>query len=284
MSRRILQYESQGGPPEDDDDLLDGGAELRTRAGRLEVLLVGDGFTVVNKPAGMPTIPDREGLATTAIDALHALWRREDPDRPAPVVCHRLDKDTSGCLVLAHDRAAARELMSQFRAHTVEKSYLALTLGAPQPPAGAIEIRVRPDKYRPGSMYVVKKGGKPSPATYETVEAFRGVSLVRVRPSTGRTHQVRLTLRELGAPCVVDPLYGSADPLLLSRWKRAYRTGRGRDERPLMARLTLHAESITFAPLRPTPDAQRITCEAPLPRDFAATLTQLRKHAAPGSL
>ena len=121
---------------------------------------------------------------------------------------------------------------------------------------------------------------------YETVEVFRGISLVRVRPQTGRTHEVRLALRTLGTPCAVDPLYGTSEPLLLSAWKRDYRTGRGRTERPLIDRLTLHAESIAFAPPGSDPEdhAAWLRVEAPLPKDMASTLRQLRKHAAPGSL
>ncbi len=130
-------------------------------------------------------------------------------------------------------------------------------------------------------MRVVEHGGKECEASYETLETFRGLSLVRVRPTTGRTHEVRVALRHLGTPCAVDPQYGSADPILLSSFKRGYRTGRGREELPLVARLTLHAESIEF----PHPSGEgTVRATAPLPRDLAATLKQLRRHAAPGTL
>ena len=110
---------------------------------------------------------------------------------------------------------------------------------------------------------------------------FRGLSLVRVTPHSGRTHEVRLALKHLGTPCAVDGLYGGRDPILLSSFKRGYRTGRGRPELPLIGRLTLHAATLEF----PHPAGTGVVrAEAPLPRDLEATLKQLRRHAAPGSL
>ena len=284
MSRRIREYERDGARWEDAFDEEGGGGTTRPRRmPKLEVLLDDPRFTVVNKPDGMPTIPERfDRTRRTVVDELWSIWKRTDPAAPKPVVCHRLDRDTSGCLVLAKDPATASEIMAAFRQREVRKAYLAIVTGAPQPPGGAVTLRVAPDRSRAGSMKVVEKGGKPCESTYETLETFRGVSLVRVRPSTGRTHEVRLALRSLGTPCAVDPLYGGEEALLLSRWKRGYRTGRGRAEVPLIDRLTLHAETLDFP--RPGDPTQRVCVEAPLPRDFATTLRQLRRHAAPGSL
>jgi 23S rRNA pseudouridine955/2504/2580 synthase/23S rRNA pseudouridine1911/1915/1917 synthase len=291
MSGRISAYEAGG---ESWEDLTEDEApeerparRLRTKDLRVETLLEAERFVVVAKPAGLLTVPGRRRTdGETVVERVHAAWRRRDPEVAAPVVCHRLDRDTSGCLVLARDREAAKELMTRFRKRHVEKSYLALVTGAPHPPEGEVEFRVAPDRRRPGTMWTPRKGGKACHDLYETVEVFRGVSLVRVRPQTGRTHEVRLALRTLGTPCAVDPLYGTNEPLLLSAWKRDYRTGRGRTERPLIDRLTLHAESIAFAPPGADPEDREawIRVEAPLPKDLASTLRQLRKHAAPGSL
>lgn len=285
MSRRIDWYESGMGEDDPGDDAQSVDARRR-RAARLEVLREGPGFTIFSKPAGVATVPERfDRDAPTVVAMAAELWSRTHPGRGAPVVCHRLDKDTSGCLALAHDRATARILMTAFRKRRVEKTYLALTLGAPQPPEGEVEVRVTPDPKRPGAMMSVKRGGKPCSATYATVEAFRGLSLVRVTPTTGRTHEVRLALASLGTPCAIDPLYGTQEPLMLSHWKRDYRAGRGREERPLIERLTLHAERLVLPdPTAPDDEALRIAVEAPLPRDLAATLRQLRRWAAPGTL
>ncbi len=286
MSRRIRAYEAGGNRWEDDFEASDDepAAERSVRPGRVEILFDHPRCTVVSKPSGVLTIPARHGEAKTIVDLVEAIWRKSDPDAPRPVICHRLDRGTSGCLLLAKDREAAKELMRQFSAREVEKTYLALVIGAPQPPAGTVEFRAAPDKYKPGAMWTPKKGGSKCCDHYETLEAFRGVSLVRVSPETGRTHEVRLAMLTLGSPCAVDPLYGSADGLLLSTWKTGYRTGRGRVGRPLIDRLTLHAESIVFRPPGDPPEGPAVSVTAPLPRDFAATLRQLRRHAAPGSL
>ncbi len=255
------------------------------RREELDVLHDGGRFVVVAKPAGLLSLPprsDREGASV--LTELWARWKREDPEAPKPVLCHRLDRETSGCMVLARDRETAREIMTRFRRREVQKTYLALVIGAPQPPVGDVEFRIGPDRRRPGSMKIVPRGGKPCHSAYETLEAFRGVSLVRVAPTTGRTHEVRVGLRHLGTPCAVDALYGGEAQLLLSRWKRGYRTGRGREEVPLIDRVTLHAESIAFVPPGASEGTERLRVEAPLPRDLTATLAQLRRHASPGSL
>ena len=282
VSRRIKAYESRGNRWEDDFvPEEEGPSTARQRRARLETIREGEGWIAVAKPPGMPVVPTRHGSERTVIDAVHAVLGERAPGAPRPVVCHRLDMATSGVLVVAKQRDAAKALMRQFRGRSVRKSYLALVTGAPQPPEGVVEFRVAPDRKRPGAMWTPRTRGKACRDEYETLETFRGVSWVRVRPGTGRMHEVRLALRTLGTPCAVDPLYGSPAPLMLSDWKATYRTGRGRAERPLVARLTLHAETLEFTD--PTGD-ERVSVSAPLPRDLAATLKQLRRHAAPGTL
>ncbi|MCG3134531.1 MAG: Ribosomal large subunit pseudouridine synthase C [Planctomycetes bacterium] len=289
---RISDYESRGGG----DAWEDEGAPDRAarRPAKTEILLDDPRFVVVAKPSGLPSVPERfRPDAETVVDAAHELLRRADPRAPRPLIVHRLDRETSGVMVLAKDESAARELSQAFEEHRVSKTYVALTTGAPQPPSGEVTFLVAEDPRRPGAMTLAQKavrGTKECTSAWETLETFRGVSLVRVRPRTGRTHQVRLTLKHLGTPCAVDALYGSGDPLLLSQWKRDYRTGRYRNEVPLIERLTLHAESLEF----PRPGAETgveagaagavVRAEAPLPRDFAAALKQLRRWAAPGTL
>jgi RluA family pseudouridine synthase len=283
VSGRIDSYEGRGTRWEDEFDDL--GDEPRTRTRRpepVEVLLDDPKFTIVAKPAGVPSVPERFARDKRTVgDHLAAIWRRTDPKAPQPVVCHRLDRDTSGCLVLAKDHGTANILMEHFRERRVRKTYLALVIGAPQPPEGEVEFQVAPDKFRPGAMMIVPKKGKECSDAYETLETFRGLSLVRVTPKTGRTHEVRLGLKHLGTPCAFDMLYGGRDPILLSSFKRGYRTGRGQRELPLIDRLTLHASTLEFP--HPT-TGEPVRAEAPIPRDLETTLRQLRRHAAPGSL
>ncbi len=287
MSRRIAAYETgshdfdDDGPPERATQ-----AAPRRRTAPVTVLRDGARWSVVAKPAGLLTAPGRRpGPDPTVLDEVAQIWRRAGLDAQ-PVLCHRLDRDTSGCLLVAKDREAAAELMRAFRTRHVAKSYLALVTGAPHPPEGEIDFRVAPDRKRPGSMWTPPKGGKACHDSYETLECFRGVSLVRVRPHTGRTHEVRLAVRTLGTPCAIDPLYGTSEPLFLSTWKRGYRVGRGREERPLIDRLTLHAETLAFPEPGADPEDRDawVRVEAPLPKDLETTLRQLRRHAAPGSL
>lgn len=282
MSRRIERYESGGARWEDAfEEHGERGARTR-RAEEVQVLLDDPLFSVVAKPAAVPSVAERFAKEKkTVVDLVEAIWRRADPAAPRPIVCHRLDRDTSGCLVLAKDRESARSILAAFRERRVEKTYLALVLGAPQPPSGEVAFQVAPDRFRPGAMAIVEKRGKECVDAYETLETFRGLALVRVTPRTGRTHEVRLAMKHLGTPCAIDLLYGGRDPILLSSFKRGYRVGRGRAELPLIDRLTLHAETLAF----PHPaTGETVRAAAPLSRDLEATLRQLRRHAAPGSL
>lgn len=296
MSKRILDYERLGGGEPDEDEDVGGPERFRKKKEEMQILLDDPRFVVVSKPSGLPSVPERfRPEATTVVDRTEELLRRRDPDAPRPIVVHRLDKDTSGAILMAKDEEAARDLSAQFEEREVGKTYVALTTGAPQPPSGESTFMVTEDPKRPGAMTVVPAGAKvpkgmrtpkECSSTYETLEVFRGISFVRVRPLTGRTHQVRITLQHLGTPCAIDDLYGSDAPLLLSAWKRDYRVGKWTNEKPLIDRLTLHAESISFRRPGAAKDdpAGRVTVEAPLPRDFAATLKQLRRWAAPGTL
>ena len=136
-----------------------------------------------------------------------------------------------------------------------------------------------PDRKLVGQMMVHKRG-KPARTEYKVEETFRGLTLVRVFPRTGKTHQIRVHLRHAGHPLAVDPLYGpppgeQGPGLFLSQYKRDYHLGKFQEERPLMPRLTLHAERLAIT--LPTGEAKEIVAE--LPKDFRATLNMLRKYA-----
>src|SRR6185436_7210829 len=122
-------------------------------------------------------------------------------------------------------------------------------------------------------------GGRPARTAWRIEQAFRGFTLLRCFPKTGKTHQIRVHLKHIGLPLAVDPLYnppprGAPPGLFLSQFKRDYRPTRGETERPLIARLTLHAEKLRLANLNGAP----LEIIAPLPKDFRATLNQLRRH------
>jgi 23S rRNA pseudouridine955/2504/2580 synthase/23S rRNA pseudouridine1911/1915/1917 synthase len=233
----------------------------------------------VVKPAGLATIPGR--AETDSV--LERLARQiaipcTGPDDPRLRVVHRLDKDTSGVLLFAKHRVAQQFISHQFQNNTIQKEYLALVAGRMQEQHGRIEadLAVHPtDKLR---MAVVKHGGRPAVTEWIVETAFRDCTLLRVFPKTGKTHQIRVHLRHIGHPLLIDPLYNRAPPgvepgLMLSQFKRGYRPGDG-PERPLIARLTLHAERLRFV----HPNGTQIELTAPLPKDFRSAINALSRH------
>jgi RluA family pseudouridine synthase len=236
-------------------------------------------FLAVNKPAGLATIPGRTEPESVMDQLARQLARRDRlAEPPKLLVVHRLDRDTSGVLLVARHTDAQRKLTSQFGKRTVGKVYWALVAGTPDPAEGEIAIALEPDPDRPGAMKPTRRRSRTKAVSqYRVLEEFRGLSLVEVRPVTGRPHQIRVHFQAIGHPLAVDPIYGSAEGLMLSRFKAGFRLKRGDRERPLIARLTLHALRVGFA--RPS-DGQPMEVEAPLPKDFRATLEALRKWAA----
>ncbi len=223
---------------------------------------------MVNKPAGVLTVPGRQGG-----ESIREVLERQT-GRPQDFrLVHRLDRQTSGVLVLAKTVDAQRSLSDQFFHHKVSKQYLAIVAGSPEDDSGLIHAAIAPHPRIAGRMTIAARG-KPSQTRWRVVERFGGISVVRCWPLTGRQHQIRVHLKLMAMPLLVDPLYGTSDAFYLSQIKSDYRTSTRHDERPLIARLTLHAEAISFS--HPA-TAQPVYVEASLPKDFRATLSQLRK-------
>jgi 23S rRNA pseudouridine1911/1915/1917 synthase len=231
----------------------------------------------VAKPAGLTTTRDRwaEDVVTVR-DRAEARLAAEEGAEVSLRGVHRLDKETSGVMIFACDPDAGRDLSRQFRHREVKKDYLALIAGAPHPAEGTIELRLDRDPRRPGAMRVVKRHGKVSTTRYRTETRYRGFALLRVRPETGRTHQIRVHLAAAGMPLAIDALYGGErEDIRLSELKATYRPSRRRPEAPLIGRLTLHAERLVFA----HPDTGETTeVVAPLPKDFALVLRNLDRY------
>lgn len=206
----------------------------------------------VAKPAGITVIP---GRSETPADALRG---RLEQERGEPLwVVHRLDRDTSGVVLFARNEAAHRRLSMAFEAREVEKVYWAWTRGIPSPESGFIDVPLhtaRKGRMRPAAPG--EEGALPSRTTYRVLESLGAVARVEARPATGRQHQIRVHLRSVGAPLLVDPLYGGCESI---------EPGELGSGSPGIRRLTLHAAAITF----PHGDGTR-TVEAPLPADLAA--------------
>ncbi len=238
-------------------------------ARRIDVLLEDDDLLVVNKPAGQLTVPGRRG----GVSLREAIARLTSVEQSLLLV-HRLDRETSGVLLLAKTPGAQRFLARQFQNRQVAKEYLAIVRGRPEDDSGLIHAPLAPHPRVTGKMVVNQKKGRPSQTKWRVVERLGGMTLVRCRPLTGRQHQIRVHLQFIGLPLLVDALYGDSSAFYLSSLKPGYRPSSRHRERPLIDRLTLHAEAISFT----HPSIGRcVRVEAPLPKDFRATLTQLRK-------
>jgi RluA family pseudouridine synthase len=258
-------------------------ARHRDRIDRLEVVARGPGWGVVAKPAGLATAGERSCPGRTPL--LEAAAR--SLGAPDVLVVHRLDRGTSGCLVVATEPGTHRALSLAFQERRVGKTYLALVSGIPAAASGTIDAPLERDPRGRGLMRVVRPGApralsagrpKPSSTAWRRLVRFRGCALLEMRPHTGRQHQLRVHLRHIGHPLAVDPQYGSSAPLLLSSIKRGYRPSRRRPEAPLLDRTPLHAWKLTFT--CPASGA-RVQARAPLPPDLRRVVRDLMRYAEP---
>ncbi|HSI34774.1 MAG: RluA family pseudouridine synthase [Phycisphaerae bacterium] len=239
-----------------------------------DILFESPDLIAINKPTGLATIPGRVET-TSALEEVAAVLGLPATGSADPRlrVVHRLDKDTSGVLLFAKHTAAQRHLSHQFQNNRVEKEYLALVLGRPTEDEGTVDASLAPHPTRPREMAVTRRG-RPAITHWKVEQRFRSHALIRAFPKTGKTHQIRVHLRHAGYPLAVDPLYNpAAGPLMLSSLKRGYVPTRGEEERPLIARLTLHAEKLRFEDLA----GVRVEVVAPVPKDLRATVNQLGK-------
>jgi 23S rRNA pseudouridine1911/1915/1917 synthase len=249
----------------------------------LSILYEDDDLLVIDKPAGLLVIPDRWDPSKPTVVKLARTYRQaravasgETPPEALRIwVVHRLDRDTSGVLILAKSDRAHAALSRQFEHGKVQKTYLALVSSQGMRSEGIIRLPIGLHLHRPGVMAIRRRHGKSAITRYSILERFRGYTLLQVRPQTGRSHQIRVHLQAIGHPLAIDPLYGSGQPLLLSALKPSYRPKPGTEERPLMARLTLHAQALE---LRHPTHGGSCKWVAPLPKDFAAVLRNLRHY------
>ena len=233
-------------------------SELRPEAIPLEIVLEDADLLVVNKPAGLTVHPAPGHPSGTLVNALLSAV----PDLAGiggtvrPGIVHRLDKDTSGLLVVAKSDEAHRALAAQFKAHTAQRTYLAVVRGRMPRDEGTITAALgRHPAHR--KRFAVVPRGRAAVTHYAVLERFRAATLVACRLETGRTHQIRVHLAHSGHPLVGDPVYGRA---------RA----------PEIARQALHAARLEFMHPR---TGRRVTCTAPLPEDMARLLARLRGEA-----
>jgi RluA family pseudouridine synthase len=249
-----------------------------TRSAKLQILYEDADVVAVAKPPGLATIPGR-GETDSVLEQLARQLNlpKSGAADPRIRVVHRLDKDTSGVLLMVKNVAAQRHISHQFQNNTVHKEYLAIVSGRPPYAEGEIDAPLAPHRSLRDRM-AINPHGKPARTLWKVERNMRSFALIRCFPKTGKTHQIRVHLKSIGLPLAVDPLYRPPPPnnepgIFLSQYKRDYRPSLHHLERPLIARLTLHAEKLRFA----HPSGQQIEIQCPIPKDFRATITQLAK-------
>ncbi|MEO5362966.1 MAG: RluA family pseudouridine synthase, partial [Magnetococcus sp. DMHC-8] len=202
------------------------------RAVRERIAWRDEALLVLNKPAGL-AVHSGSGTTWGAVDAVRRLLMWEESGLH-PELCHRLDRDTSGCLLFALTPVALRQMAAAFRTGTVEKVYLALVRGVPQPAEGLIDRPLTKGIVRAGERMVVSTGqGLVARTRYRVITRFAGTSLVQVMPESGRTHQIRVHFQSIGHPLAGDRKYGDT-------------AFDGRMGRMGLHRLFLHAWRLSF--------------------------------------
>jgi len=237
--------------------------ELRAEAIPLAVLYEDADIIVIDKPAGLVVHPAVGHAAGTLVNALlhhcHDLAGIGGEVRPG--IVHRLDRDTSGAMVVAKNEVAMHGLAAQFKAHTVHKEYLALAWGTPRPPAGTISTLIGRSERNRKKMSVRVACGRTAITTYTTLMVYGSASLIKVVIETGRTHQIRVHLAHIGHPIVGDSVYGLKRPPPLPA--------------PALRQM-LHAARLVFRHPR---TGINLDFAAPVPADMAALLQALRDIA-----
>jgi 23S rRNA pseudouridine1911/1915/1917 synthase len=246
----------------------------------LEVLYQDEHLLAVNKPAGIPVEPSRWGEHLEHMGRALLAWAEANKRADGlldkrPRALHRLDMGTSGVLLYALSLDAERHYRELFAQREVAKTYHAFVLGEVRQ-AGTVDLALAPQGSSGSRMAVVEKGGKPSLTEYSPLQRFRGYTLIEARPKTGRTHQIRVHMAAIGHPLMVDPLYAGREAIMLSELKAGYRPKKGRPEKPLINRLTLHSSAVRLKGL----DGAEICIEAEYPKDLRILLSKMEKWRA----
>lgn len=227
------------------------------------ILFEDDDFIAVNKPPFISTLEDRH-------EKLNLLGVARSYE-PSSQVCHRLDKDTSGVLIIARNPEAYRHLSMQFEKRQVVKIYHAVVDGIHNFNQLLVDAPIL--KQNDGIVKISRREGKPAQTYFTSLQPYKLHTLVECRPVTGRMHQIRIHLASQGASITGDEMYGGK-PFLLSSVKKGYNLKKGTEEESFMKRMALHAFAIEFEGMA----GNKISIEAAYPKDFQALIRQLEAN------
>jgi 23S rRNA pseudouridine955/2504/2580 synthase len=227
------------------------------------ILFEDDNIIVVNKPPFISSLDEREGGEINMLRLAKQYW--DDAQ-----ICHRLDKETSGALIIAKNPEAYRSVSMQFERRQVKKVYHAVIEGTHVFEDLFIDLPIL--NTGKGNVSINRQDGKRAETWFKSLKFFKHYTLVECRPVTGRMHQIRIHLATQQAAIAGDEMY-RAKPVFLSQLKRKYHLGKDQEEMPIMKRFALHAFEVTFKLL----DGKDITIHAPYPKDFETLLKLLDK-------
>ena len=228
------------------------------------VIFVNDDYIAVNKASGLSVGGDRWDESKERLDKII----ENDFNLKKIFVVHRIDKETSGLIIFAKNRKTHRKLSLAFEQRKIFKKYVLIVHGRPLWKETSCDLALVPNGNKKHMTIVDKFRGKESLTHFTCILNAGNYSVLEARPETGRIHQIRVHAREIGHPVVCDELYGKANPIKLSSFKRGWR-GDPVEERPLLSRLGLHAQEIIL------PDEQKFT--APLAKDISSLINQFEK-------
>ena len=227
------------------------------------ILFENDDVIVVNKPPFLSSLDEREGGEVNLLRLAKNYW--DDAQ-----ICHRLDKETSGALIIAKNPEAYRMVSMQFEKRQVKKVYHAVIDGTHTFENLLIDLPIL--NVGKGNVTISRQEGKRAETWFQSLRYFKHYTLVECRPVTGRMHQIRIHLATQRASIAGDEMY-KGEPVYLSKIKRKYHLGKDQEELPVMKRFALHAYEVTF---KINPDTE-IAVHAPYPKDFETLLKLLEK-------
>lgn len=238
----------------------------------ISIIYEDDDIIILNKQADMVVHPARSNTHGTLVNALVYYFDKlsDGLGELRPGIVHRLDKNTTGVMVVAKNNIAQWRIARQFEQRVVSKRYLAIVHGTPELTADRINAPLGIHPREREKYAVLSETGKESITFYEVLEEFRGYSLLKLKPKTGRTHQIRVHLSHIKHPIVGDETYGGK---LVYPWQLA--DTEPATQEPVISRCALHAWTLEFK--HPTTE-KMVKFEAPLPQDMQTMLDELRKH------